>query len=95
MENETPTTSPLPSMTKAETNSDGEITYVELKEMDFFDAIREIMHGDTKVTRTEWGNNEEYCLLKDGILTLHKADGKFYSWLISDGDINAVDWNIV
>ena len=64
------------------------------KSMDFPDAIKEITDG-RKVTKNEWGSREIYGILRNGFLMLHKADGQFYQWLISDGDLFGMDWEIV
>jgi hypothetical protein len=87
-----PNRSPLPE--KMEQDKDGVFTIMN-NEMNFYDAIKAITENKVNVTRSEWNDKEEYCLLKDGLLTLHKADDKFYSWVISDGDILATDWIIV
>lgn len=60
-------------------------------EMDFPTAIKKIIEGE-KIYRLEWKNKEFYGELKDGILKLHKPDGKFYAWTINDGDLNGEDW---
>jgi len=62
--------------------------------MDFPSAIESII-GGKKATKQEWGNVDIYGVLKDGFLMLHKADGKFYQWIISDGDLQGTDWVIV
>ena len=59
--------------------------------MDFPDAIREIMAGG-RVTRREWANDQIFGELHQGVLSLHKADGKYYSWMVADGDMMAIDW---
>ena len=51
------------------------------------------MNGE-KITRKEWGNEEEYGILKDGIVTIHKDD-KFHNWIFTDGDMKASDWYII
>ncbi len=65
------------------------INKVEEKELNFYDAIREVMQGKY-ITRKEW-NNSDFCLLKDGLLTIW-TKGEFHNWLINDGDINGTDW---
>jgi len=60
--------------------------------MSFPDAIGEVVKGKS-ITRMEWGNTD-YCLLKDGWLTIYIND-KFQKWLISDGDMDANDWYVV
>ncbi len=59
----------------------------------FYKAFESIGIG-MKVKRLEWPN-EEYGILKDGFVMIHKPDGKFYNWNISDGDLMAKDWIII
>jgi len=63
------------------------------KDFDFPEAIRKMTEGG-KITKREWGNNEIYGIVKDGWLMLHKEDGKFYIWKISEGDLGGVDYTI-
>lgn len=75
------TTSPIPQKNKI-------ITY------SFPDALKELIHG-RKITRLEWGTNEQYGLLKDGWLMIYgglKMDGQYHIWQVNDGDMNATDW---
>ena len=60
--------------------------------MDFPDAIRQIMVGK-KVARISWGN-ADYGLLKDSWLTIF-TNGKFHTWLVNDGDLEAEDWTVI
>ena len=66
----------------------------EEKQIDFYEAIREIMNGK-KVTKLEWKNKEIYGVLNDTVLKLHKVDGKLYSWLLNNGDINGTDYKVI
>ena len=60
--------------------------------MDFPDAIREVLKGN-RITRIEWGN-KDYGFMKDEWLTIF-VSGKFHTWLISAGDMEANDWIVV
>lgn len=60
------------------------------KQTDFPTAIRAVTAG-RKITRAEWGDDEYYGVLRDGLLMLHKPDG-FYQWIINDGDLMGKDW---
>lgn len=62
-------------------------------EMDFFDAIREVLEG-RKVARASW-NNEEYVRLWMGTLRLFKSDKAFFDWIIVEADMTGTDWIIV
>lgn len=61
---------------------------------DFFDALKAVNSG-ARITKLEWGNENFYGLLRSGHLTLHKTDGRFYDWIISDGDLQGIDWVIL
>lgn len=67
---------------------------VMVKEMDFPNALREVIDG-RKVTRLGWGNKDVYVFLRDGFLSIRKADGTFSRLLVSDGDLLGLDWVIV
>ncbi len=56
-------------------------------------AIRLIIIGK-KVRRLEWSDPEEYALLKENFLTIHRGD-KFHTWIVSEGDMLAIDWVII
>jgi len=63
------------------------------KEFSFPDAIKALIGGE-KIRRLEWVDEQEYCLLKDNFLAIHRND-KFHSWIVSEGDLLAQDWVIV
>ena len=63
-------------------------------QMDFYDALREVMDGKW-VTKLEWKNEKFYGVLDGSFLKLHKPDGKLYSWILNDGDINGTDYVLV
>lgn len=60
---------------------------------DFPKAIQAIIDGK-RITKEEWGNPDDYGILKDGFLMLHR-DGKWFRWLVSDGDLTGTDWIIM
>lgn len=62
--------------------------------LNFYDALREVMDGK-KITKEEWNNPEYYGVLDNTFLKLHKPDGKLYSWILNDGDINGTDYVII
>lgn len=61
--------------------------------LSFPDAI-EMLIGGKKIARTEWSDKEEYGLLKDNFLMIHRND-KFHTWIVSEGDMLAIDWVII
>lgn len=72
-------------------------THQESGSLDLFSftkAIERVIAGD-RVSKVEWNDKEFYCLLKDGLLMLHKPDGKFYQWTLNDGDLYGVDWFVI
>ena len=60
--------------------------------MSFPDAMRQVIDGK-RITRLEWAN-KDYCFLKGEWLTIF-TKGKFHTWLINDGDLEAQDWYVV
>jgi len=62
--------------------------------LDFFDALREVFK-DKVVTKIEWNDPDYYVLMRNGHLTLHKPDGKFYDLIVTDGDMAGTDWVIL
>lgn len=61
---------------------------------DFFDALKALKSGK-KIHKIEWGDKEYYGILKDGQVQLHKSDGQYYQWIISEGDLSGEDWEII
>ena len=61
--------------------------------MTFPEAMARIIAGD-KVTRSEWGNKDEYGYRKDAMLMIH-TKGQDHKWMISDGDLLNNDWIVV
>ena len=60
--------------------------------MSFFDALKKIAAGKY-VARISWGNTD-YCLLKDGWLSIYR-NNQFFTWTINDGDIEGNDWHVL
>ena len=63
----------------------------EPETMNFPTAIGRIIAGN-KIHKLEWQDKEYYGLLKEGFLVLHKPDGQFYRWNISEGDLLGEDY---
>lgn len=63
-------------------------------EVDFYEALKEIMKGKS-VTKLEWGNRNIYGILKDGHIMLHKADNRYYDWILTDGDVYGEDFIVL
>lgn len=66
----------------------------EAKKFTFSEAVNVLAAGK-KVHKLEWQDKEFYGVLEGGILKLHKPDGKFYSWVLSDGDLSGDDYIII
>ena len=61
--------------------------------MDFSQAIRRVIDGK-KITRPEWG--AWYGSIHEERLKLFRPeDGKFVDWIVSQGDLIALDWRVV
>lgn len=58
--------------------------------MSFPEAVAEMIAGK-KITRLEWGSNDEHGFTRDGRILIH-TKGNDSLWLISDGDYLANDW---
>ena len=59
-----------------------------------FSAAISAVVGGKKIRRMEWADQEEYGLLKDSYLMIHR-NGKFHTWIVSEGDLMSIDWVIV
>lgn len=59
----------------------------------FPEAIRALIGGQ-KIRRKDWSDAEEFCLLKDTFLMIHR-NGAFHTWIVSEGDLMAQDWMII
>ncbi len=80
------TTSPLPVK-----------TYHPPMQLDFPNAIREIMDGK-KITRLSWNNPNTYGFFGDGeggtLLRIHIGN-EARAWAVNDGDMFATDWVVI
>lgn len=63
------------------------------KNLSCLEAIRAIING-FKVRRIEWGDDNEFCVLKDNFMMIHR-NNKFHTWIVSEGDLMAIDWIII
>jgi hypothetical protein len=62
--------------------------------MSFPTVISLVLEGK-KIFKQEWQDKQYYGFMKDGMLLLHKPDGKNYQWILNDGDIKGVDWVVL
>ncbi len=69
-------------------------TQVGISSMDFYEALEQIICGE-KIHKLEWKDKNFYGTLENGVLALHKPDGKNYHWIISQADITGKDYIIV
>lgn len=60
----------------------------------FYTALRRMAAGE-RVTKLEWIDPEYWAQLLEGQLVLHKPDGVFYPWIISEGDLSGQDWMVI
>lgn len=70
-----------------------EKTKVVSNQLTFLQAMERLMSG-AKIRRQEWSDKEEYCLLKNDFLMIHRGDA-FHGWIVSEGDMLAIDWVII
>lgn len=81
--NQVPTSSPLPVSDDA------------VKTVDFYTALQEAAAGK-RITKLEWGTQNTYCLLTDGVLKIkHENKPALDNWIISDGDMAGLDWIVL
>lgn len=66
------------------------IPVTKITKYSFPEAIKAVMDG-RRITRLDWNTNDSYGLLKDGFLMIY-LEGKFFQWILSDGDMFANDW---
>lgn len=62
--------------------------------MDFPDALKQVIAGK-KVTKLEWKNQNEYILLREGMLKIQFASGALMTLLVSEADLLGKDWVVV
>ncbi len=62
--------------------------------MEFGEAMYSVAFDDKKITRLEWGSNEEYGFMRYERLMIH-TKGEDHIWNVSKGDIIAKDWVIL
>ena len=73
--------------------SDAEIVVDET--MTFPEAMIDLISGKS-IKRKEWGEIDEYGLMKDGWMMIHKADSnRFDIWKVSEADLLAEDWFVL
>lgn len=66
----------------------------EVKQMTFPLAVESLLDGK-RVTRLSWGDKRNYYLLKDGLLSVHKAgeaEDVTRMVILNDGDLAGFDW---
>ena len=63
------------------------------KEMPFPDAMKQIM-GGKKIRRIEWAEESEHGVLRESFLMIYR-NNKYHTWILSEGDILAIDWVVI
>ena len=61
--------------------------------MTFFTAIERVASG-AEATREEWADPRIVMLMRDGFLSIKKADGSTHRLMLSDGNLAGTDWRI-
>ena len=62
--------------------------------LNFSNAMQKIVDG-AKVHKLEWEDKTYYAVREDGFLMLHKPDGQFHQWLISEADMLGTDYIVL
>jgi len=79
------TTSPVPAVS---------MTTQTQVHLNFYDALKEVMDGKN-ITRLEWNDVKVFGSLVNGRLMIMLGDGQLHDWIISDGDMSALDWVVI
>ena len=82
---------PVPVKTIAENAGATPATPVK---MSFYEALEKVAGGQI-IHKVDWEDKKFYGVMQGGLLKLHKPDGKFYDWIISQEDLTGNDWIIV
>jgi len=61
------------------------------KIMDFYEALKVASEG-AMIHSLAWDDMRNYAMFVGGVLKLHKPDGKFYDWIISESDLMEEDY---
>ena len=70
-------------------------TVTKTIEMDFPDAIREVIAGK-KLSRLSWPNYKNvYMCLEEYRLKIKLEDGVLHELIVSDGDMFGTDWVVI
>lgn len=62
--------------------------------LEFPQAIDAVIDGK-KITRQVWADQNIFGHIKDGVLKIRMSDGQDHEWILTDGDMFAVDWKVV
>ena len=89
--NEEPQATPVPPKTIAENMGAEPATPVK---MSFYEALKVAADGHM-IHKVDWEDKKFYGVMQGGLLKLHKPDGKFYDWIISQEDMMGNDWIII
>jgi len=62
-----------------------------------FSGIIELLLEGAKIHKLDWEDKEYYAIIdkKDGVLKLHKTDGKLYQWILSQSDMEGTDYTVL
>ena len=81
----------------SETEPESFVPFVPPAQVDglnFPQAIQAIIDGK-RITKAEWDDPRYFGEHRDSFLMLHKPDGSWHRWLVSDGDLFGHDWVIL
>lgn len=62
--------------------------------LNFYEALKEVADGKM-IFRIDWQSEGVWGLIYNETLALKKSDGKYYSWVVSLGDMLAEDWVVL
>lgn len=64
------------------------------KDFDFYKALDLMFISQKRITKRSWSNPDEYGIVIDGRLKIHR-NGKDFDWILTDGDILGVDYYVL
>ncbi len=67
----------------------------ERERFDFSEAVKFLIEGK-RITKLEWGSDENYGILYNGHLMINLVrDNMLHDWIITDGDLHGDDYVLV
>jgi hypothetical protein len=62
--------------------------------VDLFEALQYVNEGG-RISRGEWGDKGFFVEIHAQVLCLHKPDGIYHPWILTQDDFDATDFEIL